>query len=101
MFWLTASAMPASSHSFDEFPSLGDRQGQRLLSEDAAEVTLADLDGPADQGRLHVGRHGDIEDFHFRVGEQVLNGIVNGRDPVPCGDRLRALSQSARRWPPG
>ncbi len=58
------------------------------------------LDSPADQRRLRFWRHRDVEDFDFRVGEQLLNGIVNSRDAVPCGYRLRALSRSARRWPP-
>ena len=79
---------------FDAVAGFAHRQGERLLSQDAAEAAACRPRQPADQGGLRVGRHGDVEDFDVRVGEQVLDGVVNGRDAVPCGDRLRGLSRS-------
>ena len=53
----------------DAFPGLAIAHGQRLLGEDAADVAGV-ADGLADDGRLHVGRHGDVEHLDRRVGEQ-------------------------------
>ncbi len=55
-------------------------------------------DGLADQRRLRVGRHGDVEHLDVRVGEQLVDGGVDARDAVLLGDGLGAGRGCARRW---
>ena len=50
---------------------------------------FAEFDRAADQVRLRVRRHGDVEDLDLRVGEQCVDGVVNGRDRVLRGDFAR------------
>src|SRR5207248_9484221 len=71
--------------ALDAVVGLADAQGQRLLGQDAAEV-LALLRGGTQDGRLGVGRHGDVENLDLRVGEEVGDGGVDGRDAVAGGD---------------
>ena len=84
MFWLTASAMPARAHASTQSRAVANRQRKRLLRQDALDDA-----GPRrgqDDGRLHVRRHGHVEDFDRAVGEEGFDGVVDGRDGVPLGD---------------
>src|SRR5262249_14069504 len=69
---------------FDALPRFGHRQRQRLLSEYAAKV-LVGLHDLADQGRLQVGRHGDVQNFDGRIGEEGIDAIVDFGDLVLLG----------------
>src|SRR5207247_8206116 len=71
---------PGAVAEFDALAGLGDAQGERLLREDALEVPM--LDRFTDDGRLRVRRDGNVEHFHLRVGEQVGDRRVDGRNRV-------------------
>src|SRR5262249_9130039 len=64
-------------------------QGQGLLGEDGSDVPVSG--GFVNDGRLRVGRHGDVEHFDGRVGGQVGHGGVTAREVVLVGDGAGVL----------
>ena len=63
--------------------------------------TIFLLGGPPDELRLHVRRHGDVEDLDRPVGEQVVDGRVDGRDVMALRDLAGVVRRCGRRWRPG
>ena len=103
MFWLTASVMPAARHASTHFAGLRDTiMRQRFLGEDAADVVVV-LAGRAEDGRLGVRRHGDVEHLDLGIGEQFVDGGVTARDAVllrrPPGVRWRPRGDGDRIEP--
>ena len=84
MFWLTARTTPAAAHRSTHSRACAHRHRQRLLRQNASDMVVVP-DRLADQSRLRVRRHGDVEHLNVGVGQQVGVGGVDARDVVHFG----------------
>ena len=92
IFWLTASTIPASGSEHDHLALRATRKSQGLLRQNPRQPAAAEFDRPADQAGLYIGWHGHVEDFDLRVGQQVIDGVMNIRIRREARQRLAASS---------